>query len=73
MDWLRSEDLKEEKVVTTSLGLYHARRGCACSKLSGNRFAPVIAWACAQEKNQEAIGQSDTRRSHQGNGEAKSG
>jgi hypothetical protein len=29
MDWLRSEDLKEEKVVATSLALYHARRWCA--------------------------------------------
>jgi hypothetical protein len=26
MDWLRSEDLKEEKVVTTSLALYHPGR-----------------------------------------------
>jgi len=24
MDWLRSEDLKEEKVVTTPVQLYHA-------------------------------------------------
>jgi hypothetical protein len=28
MDWLRSEDLKEEKAVTTSLALYHTRRWC---------------------------------------------
>ncbi len=27
MDWLRSEDLKEEKVITTPWLLYHARRG----------------------------------------------
>jgi hypothetical protein len=26
MDWLRSEDLKEEKVVTTPVPLYHARK-----------------------------------------------
>ncbi len=26
-----------------------------------------------QEENKKAIGQSDTRRSHQGNGEAESG
>jgi hypothetical protein len=28
--------------------------------------------AYGQEKNKKAIGQSDTRRSHQGNGEAES-
>jgi hypothetical protein len=28
MDWLRSEDLKEEKVATTSLALYHTRKWC---------------------------------------------
>jgi hypothetical protein len=34
MDWLRSEDLKEEKVVIASKTLYHARRRRACSKLT---------------------------------------
>jgi hypothetical protein len=29
MDWLRSEDLKEEKVVTTSLSQYQAEGASA--------------------------------------------
>jgi len=35
MDWLRSEDLNEEKVVSTPPRLYHARRWCASNKLTG--------------------------------------
>jgi hypothetical protein len=40
MDWLRSEDLKEEKVVTTPVPLYHGRKQLACSNRPANRLQP---------------------------------
>jgi hypothetical protein len=38
MDWLRSEDLKEEKVVTTSKPTIARQPGICCSKLTLDRF-----------------------------------
>jgi hypothetical protein len=45
MDWLSSEDLMEEKVVTTtSLSRNRPRRGFAFAKLTRHRFASVTSW-----------------------------
>jgi hypothetical protein len=37
MDWLRSEDLKEENVVTTPASLYHARKWLVAPNWPTNR------------------------------------
>jgi hypothetical protein len=46
MDWLRSEDLKEEKVVTTSKPTIARQPGIYCSKLTLSSFwdgpGPVV-------------------------------
>jgi hypothetical protein len=67
MDWLMSEDLKEMKVMTTSLcTVTHQKVICLpqIGLASGRDITDY--W---QKDNHETVGQSDTRRSHEGKDE----
>jgi hypothetical protein len=71
MDWLRSEDLKEEKVVTTP-AVTIARQNVAClfwCTLTCGRF--VTLWASRVNQTKKHSARNDPCRTHQGNGEAE--
>src|ERR1039457_2148285 len=68
MDWLRSEDLKEEKVVTAPVVIIAVRRKVRVIQIDCKmaRTRGIIDIWVKEET-------SDTRRGHQGNGKAESG
>jgi len=61
MDWLRSEDLKEEKMVTTPLSSNQLEDDLLFSKLTRHRFVSVTSWGLWIRENEERTGQSGTR------------
>jgi hypothetical protein len=44
MNWLRSEDLKEEKVITTPRHYNTPERGVLAPNRPRGRFTPVTSW-----------------------------
>jgi hypothetical protein len=59
MDWLRSEDLKEEKVVTTPAATITRQKVvCSfCPTLTWRPVRPVTLWQLRVKRNQETLGQ----------------
>jgi len=72
MDWLRSEDLKEEKVVTTPVPLYHARKYFACSKWTCESAKGILAKAI-KEMAKPRVASSARERCHVEEGSSSHG